>query len=81
MRRLILLFVLLALCIGDLHAEDASVQDLFRQGVQRCRAADCRGAIGMVGELAAEGYSGFDLYYNLGAANYKNGDLGKSILY
>lgn len=81
MRRLILLLVLPLLCIGDLHAEDASVQDRFRQGVERYRAADYRGAIGVFEELAAEGYSDFDLYYNLGAANYKNGDLGKSILY
>lgn len=82
MRRMIPLLVLLVLCSGgDLRADADSAQERFRQGVERYRAADYRGAIGLFEELTAEGYGGFDLYNNLGAASYKNGDLGKSILY
>ena len=77
----LVLFGMLLLA-GTVSADpDASAERRFQEGVSLYRSADYRGAVETFEKLTQDGYGGFDLHSNLGAASYKNGDLGKSILY
>ncbi|NCG33115.1 MAG: tetratricopeptide repeat protein [Proteobacteria bacterium] len=58
------------------HGQD----ELFQQGNQFYQAADWSEAISAYENLLAAGFEGADLYYNLGNAYFKKGELGRSIL-
>ena len=79
-RRILLLLLLVASAAPTLPAEAANAAGRFRNGVTLYRNGEYREAIRVFEGLVAEGYASTDLYYNLGSASYKNGDLGKSIL-
>ncbi|MBT3959524.1 MAG: tetratricopeptide repeat protein [Gemmatimonadales bacterium] len=58
------------------HGQD----ELFQQGNQFYQAEDWSEAISAYENLLAAGFEGADLYYNLGNAYFKKGELGRSIL-
>jgi len=58
------------------HGQD----ELFQQGNQFYQAEDWSEAISAYENLLAAGFGGADLYYNLGNAYFKKGELGRSIL-
>ena len=55
-------------------------QHLFEQGNMLYAQDKYEEAIETYKEIRANGYESWELYYNLGNAYYKNGDLGKAIL-
>lgn len=62
-----------------LHAQDAA--DRFRSAAQAYASAEYAEAVDILLGLEREGYAGFEVYFNLGNAYYKNGNLGASMLY
>ena len=58
------------------HGQD----ELLQQGNQFYQAEDWSEAISAYENLLAAGFEGADLYYNLGNAYFKKGELGRSIL-
>ncbi|MDT8324432.1 MAG: tetratricopeptide repeat protein [Bacteroidota bacterium] len=56
-------------------------EEHFRRASQAYSSADYTEAIRLLHALEREGYAGFHVYYNLGNAYYKNGNLGASTLY
>ena len=72
---------LLVLLVAVGAPQVAHVQDeLFQQGNQFYQAEDWSEAISAYENLLAAGFEGADLYYNLGNAYFKKGELGRSIL-
>ena len=55
-------------------------EDLFQQGNQLYQEGDFPGALEAYQAVYEEGFESADLYYNLGNAFFKTGDLGRSIL-
>lgn len=73
--------VILVFCAGhSVFSQTNAPADRFQDAVQHYKKADYRNAIRMFQSLIDEGYVDFDLYYNLGNASFKNGDLGASVL-
>jgi len=60
-------------------ARDAD--SLWVSAVESYDSGDWKGAIDAFSEIEASGMESALLYYNLGNACYKNGDLGKAVLY
>ncbi len=52
----------------------------YQQGVELYKKAEYKQAIAIFQSLIDDGYADVDLYYNLGNAAYKNGELAVSIL-
>ncbi|MFZ1730643.1 MAG: tetratricopeptide repeat protein [Bacteroidota bacterium] len=70
-----------ALCAGSISLAQASAPAArYQEAIEHYKSADYRSAIQVFQELVDEGYVSYDLYYNLGNAAYKNGDLGTSVL-
>jgi tetratricopeptide (TPR) repeat protein len=61
-----------------LHAQPEAS---FREAAEAYASADYTSAIRLLHALEKEGYASFPVYYNLGSAYYKNGNLGASMLY
>ncbi len=55
--------------------------DRYYEAMQLYKNADYRNSLTLFHALVDEGYVSFNLYYNLGNASYKNGDLGSSVLF
>jgi tetratricopeptide (TPR) repeat protein len=81
MRNLALALLLGLTICSFAFAQTKSPADRYRESLQLYKKADYREAVRIFQELVDEGYVSFDLYYNLGNASYKNGDLGMSVLY
>lgn len=77
---MILIILLLLLFPADQSlAGDAEL--LFEAGNKAYLDGDWAGALDKWRQIEQRGYSGGALYYNLGAAYYKLGELGEAILY
>ena len=72
-----LFFILCFTAQVGLFAQD----DLFDEAISAYADEDFSTAIQKFETLEEEGYTSFNLYYNLGDAHYQMGNLGKSILY
>lgn len=79
MRNTFLIAVAVVIPFSLLQA--ASPADVFSDGVDAYQAGDYPEAIRQFLQLEQEGYDSFAVTYNLGNAYYKNGNLGKAILY
>lgn len=55
-------------------------EELFAQGNQRYQDGDYAGAVEAYRSVLQGGFESADLYYNMGNAYFKSGDLGRSIL-
>lgn len=78
----ILLFVILAIGFSShLSAQDvAEMQQLFRDANAAYDSGDYRRAADLYEEINSNGYSGWELYYNLGNAYYRMDEIGRSVL-
>jgi len=75
-------FVLAALLVstGNVQASNPQATDLFEAGNAAYQSGDYESAIEYYSRLLDDGLSSADLYYNLGNAFYRNGQLGYAIL-
>lgn len=83
MKRLIVLFGMWMACCAVLPVaaqEPADVPQMWHQANTAYINGDYRGAAVQYEQIAAEGYVGDRLFYNLGNAYFKAGDLGRAIL-
>lgn len=53
----------------------------FEKGISLYTEGDYKGAIAEWEKLTASGFTSYELYYNLGNANFKNGSIPGAILY
>lgn len=74
---IILVLAILAPAASSTADEVAS---LFAQGNQLYTSGDYRGAIRAYEAIIDKGYESWEVYYNLGNAYYKSGQLGRAIL-
>jgi tetratricopeptide (TPR) repeat protein len=65
---------------GPLADQVAAQQELIERGNQLYQESDFTGALEAYLAVLEAGFEGADLYYNLGNAYFKTGDLGSSIL-
>ena len=71
----------LALALAVLLPAPAPAQEeIFQRGNQLYQSEDYAAAVEAYETVLASGFEGHDLYYNLGNAYFKTGDLGRSIL-
>lgn len=63
------------------HGEPPDIRDRFAQANVRYEQGDYAGAIELYRGVETEGVEHEDLFYNLGNAYYKTGDLGRAVLY
>ncbi len=66
------------LATPSLRADEAA--SLFAQGNQRYTQGDYEGAIRAYESILERGFESWQVYYNLGNAYYKRGEIGKAIL-
>ncbi len=78
-RRLILIVFAVLLPASALIAETPA--ESFGKGIAAYKAGDYPEAIRQFLAIEQEGYDSFAVTYNLGNSYYKNGNLGKAILY
>ena len=71
-----LCFLGLGLIPGPIRGQD----ELYQQGNQRYQEGDFAGALENYQAVLQAGFESADLYYNLGNAYFKTGNLGRSIL-
>lgn len=88
MKRLLLLLFALAVSVtsiavagGEAPAAQAGDTQLFASGNAAYEAGDYGAAIDRYREVAQSGVVHRDLYYNLGNAYFKSGDLGHAVLW
>jgi tetratricopeptide (TPR) repeat protein len=83
MKRVLMIVVLLSTALAHgLRAETAPTpESLFSAGNSAYEAGAYADAIDRYQAVAREGVADADLYYNLGNAYFKTGDLGRSILW
>lgn len=87
MKRFVFLFAFvismasLAAAEGDSPAAQAGDTQLFASGNAAYEAGDYAAAIDRYREVAESGVVHHDLYYNLGNAYFKSGDLGHAVLW
>lgn len=74
------ILVLSFLLAGSLPAQQ-NAQQLFHQGNQYFQKGDYQRAVQAYQKILAEGYESGELYYNLGDAYFKMGQLGKARLF
>jgi hypothetical protein len=80
---LMLAVLTLSLSISPLLAEPSLVEEAesaFREGNTVFQKGEFEAAIRIYEELAARGYASGPLYYNLGNAYYREGDIARAIL-
>jgi tetratricopeptide (TPR) repeat protein len=65
---------------GPLTEPVAAQEELIQRGNQLYQESDFTGALEAYLAVLEAGFEGADLYYNLGNAYFKTGDLGNSIL-
>jgi hypothetical protein len=65
---------------GPLTGPVAAQEELIERGNQLYQESDFPGALEAYQTVLAAGFEGADLYYNMGNAYFKTGDLGNSIL-
>ena len=75
----LLILALLLVTFG--FAKDMDREFLFKQGVSAYAAEDYDKAIASFTQLKAKGEVSWELYYNLGNAYYRSGELGRAIQY
>ncbi|MBE0645064.1 MAG: tetratricopeptide repeat protein [Bacteroidetes bacterium] len=80
MKIMIRVLLLLIAATALSYAQSATPLERYREAVAHYKKAEYREAVQIFKELIDEGYVNYDLYYNLGNAAYKNGDLGTSVL-
>lgn len=71
-----ILVLLLGVAAGGARAQE----EIFQRGNQLYQEADYVAAIGAYEAVLSAGFESADLYYNLGNAHFKNGNLGEAIL-
>jgi hypothetical protein len=88
MKRLLVIFLALATSVasvaratGESPAAQAGDTQLFAAGNAAYEAGDYSAAIDRYREVAESGVAHRDLYYNLGNAYFKSGDLGHAVLW
>ena len=69
------------LCFGSLKADEVDLNLLWDKANTAYINSEYDDAIMLYDSISKEGYSSHELYYNLGNAYFKSGDIGKSILY
>ncbi len=77
MKQLSITAIAIALTIG---AQATPYEDNARMADSAYRVANYNEAISMYEQVLAEGYTSADLYYNLGNAYYRDGQMGRAIL-
>jgi tetratricopeptide (TPR) repeat protein len=74
------ILVLVGSAAGAIPRHLDARQEIFERGNQLYQEGDFAAAIEAYEAVLSAGYEGVDLYYNLGNAYFKAGDLGPSIL-
>lgn len=81
MKQFIIVFItLLSLC-GVARAEQPQLEQLWDRANTAYINADYAGALSCYDSIVATGHRGYKLYYNMGNAYFKSGQIGRSILY
>jgi tetratricopeptide (TPR) repeat protein len=78
-RRIAFLLILLMTLSNAIVAQQS--QQRFHEASDAYASAKFQDAIRILHALERDGYAGFEVYFNLGNAYYKNGNLGASMLY
>ncbi|MAT39463.1 MAG: hypothetical protein CL946_07645 [Ectothiorhodospiraceae bacterium] len=81
MKHLFIILTLGTIITTAMAQEEKSPERILNQAAEQYSQADYERAIELYQSLLAQGYADPKLYYNLGNAYFKNGDLGKSILF
>jgi len=76
-----LVALLLLSAAGSLFAQDQSEVEAFRMGNKFYEEKDYASATRMYQSILAQGLESAELYFNLGNACFKGGDLGHAIVY
>ncbi|MCP4686296.1 MAG: tetratricopeptide repeat protein [bacterium] len=71
--------LLVLISLGSATAQ--STDELFRQGNELFEAKQYDSAVAVYGDVVGKGLESAPLYFNLGNAYFRNGDLGRAILY
>ncbi len=79
--RLILAIALLAFIAGSTSAAAQTADELFKQGNDLFKAKEYDSAVTIYSKVVSMGLASAPLYFNLGNAYFKAGDLGRAILY
>lgn len=79
--RLIVFFILSAGPGLTLFCSPQDTEATFEKGISLYAEGDYKGAIAEWEKLTDSGYTSYELYYNLGNANFKNGSIPGAILY
>lgn len=80
MKKLLLIFAILSAGYEVVTAQPAAVQRLWSNANAAYAQADYKQAITYYDSIQMLGYTGHDLYYNLGNAYFRDGKIGQSIL-
>jgi len=73
--------IMFLVIVSSATANAQSPDDLFRQGNELFEAKEYDSAIAVYGAIVSKGLESAPLYFNLGNAYFRNGDLGRAILY
>lgn len=73
--------MLLLLCVLLITSSKADIDSSMLKGSELYRANKFQSAIEEYNSLVSKGYQGVSLYYNLGNAHYRLGNIGYAILY
>jgi tetratricopeptide (TPR) repeat protein len=79
MTRIAFLLLIAVSLSSSLQAQQP--EQRFREAADAYASADFQDAIRILLSLERDGYAGYEVYFNLGNAYYKNGNLGASMLY
>lgn len=79
MRRILTICSFLCLAFSQLHANE--LEALFNKANETYAAKEYVEAADLYQQVVDKGMVSFDLYYNLGNAYYRSGDVGPSVLY
>ena len=77
MRAAVLFFALVGLAPGPTHAQ----VEFYQEGNRLYQAGDFEGALSSYLRVVEAGFESGEVYYNIGNAYFKVGDLARSILY
>lgn len=75
------IFCIVILSLLSVAVVQAQPRDRFDEATSAYSNAEYKQAIQLLHDLENEGYASFPVYYNLGNAYYKNGNLGAAMLY
>lgn len=74
------MYLILVMLLFPLMGLGATQQDIFKNGNDAYAKGQYQAAINNYEQLIDSGYQQFELYYNLGNANYKAGNIASAIL-